>query len=631
MDTKDNDFFLDDRTGGTGTGFLPFSEFFALGFGSETDGYIGRKTVTFGGFTFETGDVDFVRLDVPADERYRLDVFAYHDGPPDPITGDTEFNLEVEVYTQSNHVSPIEFGGVIWDTEQGFGTFSYELPARDEPTTYIIGLGPPNAFPEIGSYKIIVADAQDPVTPPTDPDTCIEGTPFDDRLQPTADVECFDGLDGNDRLDFQTSNEGVVVHLGNGTGRGGFAEGDSFASFERVTGSAFDDTLTGDSSRNVLEGLRGSDSLFGEGGRDRLLGGQNKDELFGGNGQDRLIGGSGQDTLNGGAKDDTLFGGSGNDTLNGDSGDDELSGEGGKDTLRGGKDDDTLLGGGKGDTLEGGSGEDSLLGEKGNDTLNGGGDDDLLFGGKGNDTLNGNSGKDELYGEAGDDTLMYSSGNDLMDGGQGFDTASFAMKDNDFSLRFLAGANETWTVDDSGDVIASLESIEKIVGTNGKDKFRGLNDNLVIEGGDGRDEFFSGLGINRLDGGAGVDLFSLGLAERDVVTGGAGSDRFAFGSLEALKEGAEFLKLDDLVAQFPSGGPREVIITDFDDGNEHDRLTFGGFGDIFASEEDVYNAARQDGLDMVIDAGELRIVFQNYSVSDFVSSVISEDDLLVLI
>lgn len=75
-----------------------------------------------------------------------------------------------------------------------------------------------------------------------------------------------------------------------------------------LTGSAFNDLLTGDG---------GANSLLGGGGNDWLAGGGGADTLSGGTGRDTLIGGQGADSLSGGAEADAFAfaAGFGSDTL----------------------------------------------------------------------------------------------------------------------------------------------------------------------------------------------------------------------------------------------------------------------------------------------------------------------------
>ena len=62
---------------------------------------------------------------------------------------------------------------------------------------------------------------------------------------------------------------------------------DFISGFENVTGSDFNDILTGDSGTNLI---------FGGAGNDTINGGDGDDILNGGNGDDKLDGGNGTDT-----------------------------------------------------------------------------------------------------------------------------------------------------------------------------------------------------------------------------------------------------------------------------------------------------------------------------------------------
>lgn len=106
--------------------------------------------------------------------------------------------------------------------------------------------------------------------------------------------------------------------------------------FENVSGSLFDDVITGDGLANILLGDFGNDIINGGAGNDTLYGdgriwidGSNS---AGGSGAITLFGeaddgtgpAAGNDTLNGGNGNDTLYGGRGNDTMTGGAGDDRF-------------------------------------------------------------------------------------------------------------------------------------------------------------------------------------------------------------------------------------------------------------------------------------------------------------------
>ena len=133
------------------------------------------------------------------------------------------------------------------------------------------------------------------------------------------------------------------VSLATGDGSGGDAEGDTLANIENLTGSGQNDTLEGDGGNNVLAGGAGTDTMSYEhaaagvtvslalttaqntvgAGSDTLSAFENltgsafDDTLTGNTAANVLIGGTGNDALNGGAGADTLVGGTGNDNLTG--------------------------------------------------------------------------------------------------------------------------------------------------------------------------------------------------------------------------------------------------------------------------------------------------------------------------
>jgi Ca2+-binding RTX toxin-like protein len=91
------------------------------------------------------------------------------------------------------------------------------------------------------------------------------------------------GGSGLDTIRYASSGDAVQINLLFHTETGGDAAGDSFRKVENVTGSAFGDTLFGDSNGNVLRGGTGSDTLFGLAGNDTSSGGKDADRLKGDN------------------------------------------------------------------------------------------------------------------------------------------------------------------------------------------------------------------------------------------------------------------------------------------------------------------------------------------------------------
>jgi Ca2+-binding RTX toxin-like protein len=136
----------------------------------------------------------------------------------------------------------------------------------------------------------------------------LTGGKFNDTLGGDAGANVLNGRDGNDLLiggggadtliggtgvdtvSYAAATSKVTVDLGNGapqnTGGGGVND---LSGIENVVGSAYSDTLRGDSGTNVIDAGKGTDSLDGANGSDTLIGGAGADVLTGGLGADVFV------------------------------------------------------------------------------------------------------------------------------------------------------------------------------------------------------------------------------------------------------------------------------------------------------------------------------------------------------
>jgi Ca2+-binding RTX toxin-like protein len=373
--------------------------------------------------------------------------------------------------------------------------------------------------------------------------------------------------DGVTRIVTQVGDQAVGGELGT----------DRLHGIEGLSGGAHGDTLTGDETDNLLEGLAGNDTLRGGDGHDRLLGGDGNDvfvfraaefnggdSVVGGDGENRIIilddadgasaiqdfafqsvsevnvielRGSGAQVLflsNAAAQafsnvhvvatsskaqlsvDASGIGDADSVTADGGEASDFLFGGGARDLLTGGGADDGLSGGGEGDLLDGGSGADSLDGGDGDDTLLGGSDADTLLGGAGTDTLSGDEGEDRLEGGA---------GNDVLDGGAGNDIVDYSYAPNGVAATLLGGGPVTVSVVANTDV-DTLIAIEQIVGSDFDDTLVASGGHFVLSGALGNDTIRGGEGQDILKGGDGNDTIDGGDADGagDFIFGGTGDD-----------------------------------------------------------------------------------------------------------
>lgn len=279
----------------------------------------------------------------------------------------------------------------------------------------------------------------------------VTGSNYSDLLSGNDGANILDGGWGVDTVTYANAAQGVEIDLSAQTAVvGGIV--DLVRNFENITGSSFDDTMTGDLGANSFNGGTGSDTvtyqnvLAGEGGVNvdlSIVGAQNT--LASGWDTFLLIPNqtrSSVENLTGSVNDDTLTGDAYANRLDGSDGDDILRGAGGADGLVGGLGDDLIDGGNGTDraifvgaaaavvdlNLTGpqntgygldklvsiedvttGSGDDKIIGNAQANSMNGGFGNDTITGGGGNDTINGDAGDDRLSGGAGLDVFVFDS------------------------------------------------------------------------------------------------------------------------------------------------------------------------------------------------------------------------------
>ncbi|MGQ3075876.1 MAG: beta strand repeat-containing protein, partial [Ferrovibrionaceae bacterium] len=273
-------------------------------------------------------------------------------------------------------------------------------------------------------------------------DTLTGGT-GDDTLDGGAGADILDGGAGNDTVSYFSATAAVTVDLVAGTN----SDGDSYTSIEAVTGSSFNDTITGGSGQAwTIDGGAGNDVIVANAANTVLMGGA---------GADTITGFSGVETAaywnSTAGVTVSLATGTGS---GGDAQGDVLSAI------------NNLEGSAYGDSLTGDANANKLSGLDGNDVLNGGDGNDSLYGGNGNDTLNGGNGVDTIDGGAG-----------------GLDWVSYADAGQAVDVRLYSNSGG-WTGN-----VDSITGIEGIRGTAFNDFLYGRdNADDWFEGGAGADE-----------------------------------------------------------------------------------------------------------------------------------------------
>lgn len=249
----------------------------------------------------------------------------------------------------------------------------------------------------------------------------------------------------------------------------------------------------------VLTGFATDETIIGATGNDTISGGDGNDWLDGDGGNDTIYGGAGDDRIDSLSGIDTIYGGEGNDSIhvaNGATVVLESQGEGTDIvyasvdyTLAAGSEIEQLqaedLLGTTAISLTGNEFANTILGNAGVNTLDGGDGNDFLDGGAGADTLFGGFGHDSLWGGDGDDVLDGGDGDDTIFGGAGIDTVSYANASSGVEID-LSWLEDQQTRGAGADI---LVSIENVIGSGYDDVLAGNHEANVLTGGAGSDRF----------------------------------------------------------------------------------------------------------------------------------------------
>ena len=457
--------------------------------------------------------------------------------------------------------------GVVVDPTMGMAVNGTERVMADDTTT------PPTLYAS-GNDKLKGTAVDETINGLSGDDTLygmagddvLNGGDDNDLLVGGAGADTLNGGAGNDTIDYSYSPMGVTIHLGDGTARGGDADGDTLGTdIENVRGSMHDDALTG-----ARVGTARHNKLWGLGGDDELDGLRGRDELHGGAGDDDLNGGDDDDTLNGGAGADMLTGGDGMDTasyagsmmgvtvrlhsgqaMGGDAEGDTFAGSGTPveytdsdeemaeanvydienltgsamaDILAGDLRDNTIMGGGGDDKIYGGpnpadADKESDAGLTNADTLMGQGGNDMIFGGVGNDTLHGGDGDDTLNGGAGNDTFWGGHGSDMIHA----DAADRIIQGN------RPNDEATTDVDESTEMMGDVDTVSFAKLEEGITRTLGSDGSGAVDATDGTNVVING--IENIIGTQGDDTLT-GDTGNNVIEGGEGGDTLVGGGGE---------------------------------------------------------------------------------------------------
>jgi len=482
----------------------------------------------------------------------------------------------------------------------------------------------------------------------------VNGSAFDDVLYGNNAGNILVGGLGNDYLDgrigidtafYAKSTGAVTVSLAiTGVQDTKSAGTDTLVDIENLTGSLFDDVLSGNDGANVIDGgAAGRDILSGGLGADRLIGGSGVDTAsyaYAGSAVHVSLAEAGFQEIQAGDLDQLV----GIEAVIGSAFDDVLTGDGGANALYGGDGDDLLWGAGSNDVIDGGAGIDTLdygaaaaairidlsisasqrIGvADGNDAV---ANVENVIGTGFADRLTGDSHDNGLYGGLGDDILDGGAGGNLLDGGEGADTVQFLTATAAVSVDLANGTA-------SGGHSDTLVSIENVTGTAFDDVINGDAGANHLLGGAGDDIVAGGLGDDTMDGGAGIDTLSFAanptavLVDLSLITPqdtGAGFDAIR-GFENLVGSDNEDLLAGNTVANVihgggafdlidGAGGNDQLFGDDGDDllfGNIGSDQLYGGDGDDdligYAGNDQLFGGAGSDTADYQLMGGRVSV------------------------
>ncbi|HEY8191364.1 MAG TPA: calcium-binding protein, partial [Alphaproteobacteria bacterium] len=365
----------------------------------------------------------------------------------------------------------------------------------------------------------------------------IEGGAGDDIMSAGA---------GIDTVSYAHAAAGVTVSLSITAAQNtGGAGTDTISGFEYITGSAFNDTLTGNTGVNIIDGGAGDDVMNGSYGIDTVtyataVSGVTVNLAVT---AAQNTGGAGVDTL---SAFENVIGSAFNDTL---------TGTGGANVMKGGAGADALNGGAGSDTADYSDSALAVTIDLQNNTISGGdADGDTLASienitgsdsGSQRDFIFGDANSNIFYGLAGSDVFEGGGGADTVDGGVGWDTMRYLRSASGVTVNLETNVNTGG--DAQGDVLYGIENVQ---GSNYNDSLTGGAGNDSLSGGSGADTIFAGAGIDALIGGSGNDIF--------VLSNASGIDTIS--DFSRVTGNNDIIDIADLLSGYD---PLTSAITDF--------------------------------------------------------------------
>ncbi|MCW1244556.1 retention module-containing protein [Pseudomonas sp. SAICEU22] len=236
-----------------------------------------------------------------ADGNYQIHVTNIPNPGNGNVNASENYQLTMTVNYAGAHDSTSDYHGTYTTSDNHGGSDSAAVDISYQAGHTLTGTaGDDVLLAGNGDNVLNAGDGNDILSAGTGNNT-LHGEAGNDLLYSGSGNDLLDGGTGNDTASYAHATAGVTVNLGLLAAQNTLGAGtDTLASIENLVGSNFNDTLTGNSAGNHIDGGLGHDVLNGGGGDDTLIGGLGNNILTGGNGADTFqwqAGNSGHDVI----------------------------------------------------------------------------------------------------------------------------------------------------------------------------------------------------------------------------------------------------------------------------------------------------------------------------------------------
>jgi VCBS repeat-containing protein len=220
---------------------------------------------------------------------------------PNPGNGSENYQLTMTVNYAGAQDSTADFHGTYTASDNHGGSDSAGVGISYQAGHTLTGTAGDDVLLAGNGDNVLNAGDGDDILATGTGNNTLHGEAGNDLLYSGAGNDLLDGGTGNDTASYAHATAGVTVNLGLLAAQNTLGAGiDTLAGIENLVGSNFNDTLTGDSAGNRIDGGLGHDVLNGGGGDDLLIGGLGNNTLTGGSGADTFqwqAGNNGHDVI----------------------------------------------------------------------------------------------------------------------------------------------------------------------------------------------------------------------------------------------------------------------------------------------------------------------------------------------